>query len=97
MGCIPSRRRSAEGSSTEEQSESRVGGKEHSADETKKSGLPPTTIQLVNEDTLKLLRDIGELKVYKTASVNHKKNMKQHHDIMLALENPTKNEAPNVK
>lgn len=100
MGCLPSRRRMAEASSTtEEQSEAKIGSKEHSAAElTKKSALPPPTIQMVNEDTLKLLREIGELKVYKTANVNHKKNVKQHHDIMLALENPTKSEAvSNVK
>lgn len=100
MGCLPSRRRAAEASSTtEEQSEAKVVGKENSANEsTKKTALPPPTIQMVNEDTLQLLRNIGELKVYKTASVNHKKDIKQHHDIMLALENPTKSEAvSNVK
>lgn len=50
---------------------------------------------MVNADTLKLLQEIGELKVFQTASnVDHKKHIDLHQDIILALENPTKASAP---
>lgn len=43
---------------------------------------------MVNDETLKLLQEIGELKDFETATTDCKKNIAVHHDIMLALENP---------
>lgn len=89
MGCIPSRRRSPQGSVTEEPSETRTGGS--SEDSKKNPSTKPnlkTTIQMVNDETLKLLQEIGELKDFETAKTDCKKNIAVHHDIMLALENP---------
>ena len=101
MGCLPSRRRDREesqGASSDTNSASAVekaGSKRRSNNaeglkKLDKSTLAPT-IQMVNEDTLKLLQEIGELKVFQTANnADHKKNIDLHQDIILALENPTK-------
>lgn len=91
MGCFPSRRRASDGLSGEETSESRAGGQSSTTGIEPKcaeEGLTPT-IQMVNAETLKLLQEIGELKVFQTANTDCKKNLSIHHDIMLALENPT--------
>ena len=96
MGCLPSRRRDDEVSPQEETAPAKKaasGKRSSNAEETikqEKSSLAPT-IQMVNEETLKLLQEIGELKVFQTASnADHKKHIDIHHDIILALENPTK-------
>lgn len=94
MGCLPSRRRDEEGSPKENAPAKKAasGRRSNNTEELKqdKSSLAPT-IQMVNEETLKLLQEIGELKVFQTASnADHKKHIDIHHDIILALENPTK-------
>lgn len=95
MGCLPSRRRDDEVSPQETAPAKKAasGRRSNNAEETlkqDKSSLAPT-IQMVNEETLKLLQEIGELKVFQTASsADHKKHIDIHHDIILALENPTK-------
>lgn len=102
MGCLPSRRRDDASESTSNDINSPVGkagSKRHSnsadaVQKNDKSALAPT-IQMVNEDTLKLLKEIGELKVFQTASnADHKKNIDLHQDIILALENPSKARSP---
>lgn len=94
MGCLPSRRRDEESSPKENAPSKKASGKRSNRTEEKgnedKASLAPT-IQMVNADTLKLLQEIGELKMFQTASnADHKKHIDLHHDIMLALENPTK-------
>lgn len=95
MGCLPSRRRDDEVSPQETAPAKKAASdrRSNNAEETikqEKSSLAPT-IQMVNEETLKLLQEIGELKVFQTASnADHKKHIDIHHDIILALENPTK-------
>lgn len=92
MGCLPSRRRDEE-SSPKENAPAKKSARSNNTEEAikqDKSSLAPT-IQMVNEETLKLLQEIGELKVFQTASnADHKKHIDMHHDIILALENPTK-------
>lgn len=87
MGCFPSRQRSSEGSVTEDPSETRTGGSSEDSKKNAKPNLTPT-VQMVNDETLRLLQEIGELKVFNTANTDCKKNLAVHHDIMLALENP---------
>lgn len=101
MGCLPSRRQDRDdrqGTSNDTNASSPMGKggskrPSNTAEGVKthdKSTLTPT-IQMVNEDTLKLLQEIGELKVFQTANnADHKKNIDLHQDIILALENPTK-------
>jgi len=95
MGCIPSRNQETQGSATDDPSETRTGGSSEDSkrnqnntnSNTTKTNLK-TTIQMVNDETLKLLQEIGELKDFETAKTDCKKNLAVHHDIMLALENP---------
>ncbi|CAH3141564.1 unnamed protein product [Pocillopora meandrina] len=94
MGCLPSRRQDEETSPKENSPSNKASGKRSNRTQEKgkkdKATLAPT-IQMVNADTLKLLQEIGELKMFQTASdSDHKKHIDLHHDIMLALENPTK-------
>ena len=95
MGCLPSRRRDEESSPKENApaknaSSGRCSNDTEEITKQDKSSLAPT-IQMVNEETLKLLQEIGELKVFQTASnADHKKHIDIHQDIILALENPTK-------
>lgn len=106
MGCLPSRRRDNEESqvsSSDTNSTSplgKAGSQRRShihAQGVKlqdKSTMVPT-IQMVNADTLKLLKEIGELKVFQTASnVDHEKHIDLHQHIILDLENPTKASCP---
>lgn len=96
MGCIPSRSQETQGSATDDPSETRTGcsstedskrTQNNTNSNTTKTNLK-TTIQMVNDETLKLLQEIGELKDFETAKTDCKKNLAVHHDIMLALENP---------
>lgn len=102
MGCFPSRRRGQSDEVTADTAKTTqdVTGSSSGSAEPKcadQQGLTPT-IQMVNEDTLKLLQEIGELKVFQTANTDRKRNLSIHHDIMLALENPTSKTMPaNVK
>lgn len=92
MGCLPSRRRDEEerAPATNKASGKRSNINPEDTMKQDKSTLAPT-IQMVNEETLKLLQEIGELKVFQTASnADHKKHIDIHHDIIFALENPTK-------
>ena len=90
MGCLPSRRRNSP--DVIDDIAPQANAASSNTDEPKcvdPQGLTPT-IQMVNEDTLKLLREIGELKVFTTADASDRnRNLSIHHDIMLALENPT--------
>jgi len=102
MGCLPSRRRDREENqaTSNDKTLGKAGSKRRSNSNVEvvkkndKSTLAPT-IQMVNEDALKLLQEIGELKVFQTANnADHKKNIDLHQDIILALENPTKASLP---
>lgn len=100
MGCLPSRRRDEQSTSSDINSPvEKPGSKRRSknADAVKNNEKPALapTIQMVNEDTLKLLKEIGELKVFQTANnADHRRNIDLHQDIILALENPTKASNP---
>lgn len=101
MGCLPSRRRDPEESqaTTDTNSISTVRkadsqGHSNIASQGENSRMAPT-IQMVNPDTLKLLQEIGELKVYQIASdADHRKHIDLHQDIIFDLENPTKASCP---
>ena len=96
MGCLPSKRRENDSSSTGDDGSEMGRTRSTCTEETRKPGSEekPTltpTIQMVNEETLKLLQEIGELRVFHTANnTDHSKNIARHQDIILALENPSK-------
>lgn len=92
MGCLPSKKRDEENTSSDTSSTAqRVDPSRKDASKKHEKSVLAPTIQMVNEDTLKLLKELGELKVFQTANnADHKRNIDLHQDIILALENPTK-------
>ena len=92
MGCLPSKKRDEENTSGDTSSTAqRVDPNRKDASKKHEKSVLAPTIQMVNEDTLKLLKELGELKVFQTANnADHKRNIDLHQDIILALENPTK-------
>lgn len=102
MGCLPSRRREPEESQATADTNS-ISTRRKGDDSQRQSNITSQgenstmapTIQMVNPDTLKLLQEIGELKVYQIASnADHRKHIDLHQDIIFDLENPTKASCP---
>lgn len=97
MGCMPSRQRVNEnrrseninGKQDDERANKPVKGKgsQESSVEAKTTMNP--TISMMSDHTLKLLQEIGELKVFTQVNPSEsKQKMSRHLDILLALENP---------
>lgn len=96
MGCMPSRQRNNANRRSEnngkqegQRAKKPVEGKGNPESSVEaKTNMNPT-ISMMSDHTLKLLQEIGELKVFTQVNPSEsKQKMNRHLDILLALENP---------